>query len=159
MVNLQKSDTIAVIIMTIIGLIFFVMSMSVFKNLDASCPSSVIRDGWAIIQTLGACMIAAGISYFICVLFGGKCYTNIDTVRTSEVYIGIFGVFSLIIVGLCAIMLKEYESLSSTDKQNCDDNTNTTKKLTIFVTIMSGIGIIFSGSMLVKLHLEENMAV
>lgn len=156
MVNLQKSDTIAVIIMTIVGLIFFIMSISVFKNLDANCPSSALRDGWALIQALGACMVAAGASYFACVLFGGKCYTNSEDIRTSEVYIGIFGVFSLVIVGMCAVMVKDYQNLPPADKKNCDDKSATTKKLTMFVLVLSILGTIFSGSMLVKLHLEEN---
>jgi len=156
MANLQKMDTIAVIVMTAIGLIFFIMSMSVFKNLDANCPSSMLRNSWAIIQALGACMVAAGIAYFGCVLFGGNCYSNLDSVRTVEVYISIFGVFSLIIVGLCIGMLKQYGGLSAQDKKNCDDNSNTTKRLTTFVTVLSSIGILLAGGMLVKLHIEEN---
>ena len=129
MVNLQKLDTIAVICMSILGLVFFIMSISVFKNLDASCPSSMLRDG---------------------------CYTEIETTRTTEVYLGIFGVFSLVIVGLCAGMLKQYGDLSDDDKNECDDDSNTTKRLTTFVTIMASLGVVFTVSMLIKTHLEEN---
>ena len=156
MVNLQKLDTIAVICMSILGLVFFIMSISVFKNLDASCPSSMLRDGWALIQALGACMITAGIAYFACAIVGGKCYTEIETTRTTEVYLGIFGVFSLVIVGLCAGMLKQYGDLSDDDKNECDDDSNTTKRLTTFVTIMASLGVVFTVSMLIKTHLEEN---
>jgi hypothetical protein len=159
MLNLQKTDTIAVIIMTIIGVMFFIMSISVFKNLDASCPSSMLRDGWALIQALGACMVAAGVSYFVCVLFGGNCYSEMDNVRTSEVYLGIFGVFCLIIAGLCAGMIKEYGDLSAKDKSNCDDDSNTTKRLTMFVTVVSGLGVLISAGMLIKLHFDEKIAV
>ena len=159
MANLQKSDTIAVIGMTIVGLIFFLMSLSVFKNLDADCPSSMLRDGWALIQALGACMVAAGVSYFICVLFGSNCYSQVETVRTGEVYFGIFGVFSLIIVGICAGMLKEYADITDKDKAACDDNNSSTKRLTMFVTIMSAMGVIFSAGYLIKLHFEEKVVV
>ena len=157
MTNLQKSDTISVIGMTIVGLIFFLLSLSVFKNLDAGCPSSMLRDGWALIQALGACMAAAGISYFLCVLFGSDCYSKEDTIHTGEVYFGIFGVFCFIIVALCAGMLKEYGNLSAKDKGDCDDNSNTTKRLTMFVTIMSSMGVIFSLGYFIKLHFEFPM--
>jgi peptidoglycan biosynthesis protein MviN/MurJ (putative lipid II flippase) len=135
------------------------MSISVFKNLDASCPSSTLRDGWALIQALGACMVAAGASYFICVMINRNCYSQVETVRTGEVYFGIFGVFSLVIVGICASMLKEYGDISDKDKANCDDTKNTTKRLTMFVTIMSSMGVLFTGGYLIKLHFDEKIEV
>jgi len=153
MVNLQKLDTIAVIFMTIIGLIFFIMSISVFQNLDINCSSPMLRDGWAFIQALGASMIAAGISYFLC-NWKGQCYGDSDNSRTHLVYFCIFGVFFLIIIGICAGMINEYQNLSS--KKDCDDNNNTTKNSTIFVTIMSGICLIFCISIIIKTYIEHN---
>jgi membrane-anchored glycerophosphoryl diester phosphodiesterase (GDPDase) len=99
-------------------------------------------------------MVAAGLSYFLCVLSGKNCYSQADAVRTGEVYFGIFFVFSLIILGMCAGMLKEYGDISAADKSNCDDNKDTTKRLTMFVTVMSALGMIFAGGMLVKIHFE-----
>lgn len=156
MASLQKTDTISIIIASIIGITFFGLSLSVFKNLDANCPSSIIRNGWALIQAIGACMVAAGVSYFICVLFGGRCYENVDYVRTSEIYIAIFGFFFLVVLGICASMLKDYKDLKESEKDNCDDKSNTTQKSTIFITIISGLGLIFSIGYFIKLRLEEN---
>lgn len=155
MLTLQKLDTIAVSIMIIIGLIFFGMSISVFKNLDSTCPSSTLRDGWALIQALGACMVVAGISYFICVAFGEGCYKKVELVRTSEGYIGIFAVFFLIIIGVCSAMLKEYSTISPADIQNCDDSSHTTKRTTIIVTVVSGVGLLLSIGSLFKTYLNQ----
>lgn len=161
MVNLQKLDSVAVIIMIIIGLIFFFLSMSVFKNLDASCPSSTIRNGWSLIQTLGACMSVAGIAYFVCTN-SGDCYTDNQASRTIEVYLLIFGVFSLIMIGMCSAILKEYQGLSEQDKQNCEDKSKTTQRSTMFVLIMSALGLIFTGGIFIKIYLQnralENIA-
>lgn len=155
MSSLQKIDSIAIIIMSILGAVFFLMASFVFKNLDANCPSSALRNGWAFIQALGACMLVAGVSYFVCVLFGGNCYSSADSVRTIEVYFGIFAFFCLLIVGLCGGMLKEYSNLSPTDKNNCDDGKNTTKRSIMFVTVISGLGLLGSIGFFIKVHFEE----
>lgn len=144
MTTFDKINTIAVIIMCIVGFAFFGTSISVFQNLDASCPSKVIKIGWALIQMLGACMIAAGASYFICVLRSGQCYTSENIMKTGTIHFYVFAVLSLLITGISIAMLVEFGKLDDGDKSKCDNTSNTNKTLTIFITVMSTVGLISS---------------
>jgi hypothetical protein len=150
----KKLDSIAIGIASITGLIFFSTSATVFKNLDGSCSSGTVRNGWAIIQALGACMLVAGIAYFVCAIFGGKCYSDSGSVKTGETYVGIMIVFSLLTCGLAISMLVEYNKLSTDEQNECDDGSKTVKKMTILILVLSIIGIIISGSILVKLNFD-----
>jgi uncharacterized membrane protein HdeD (DUF308 family) len=147
-------DGMAVAIVVFFGIMFFGMSMSVFKNLDANCPSSSLRDGWAVIQALGALMITAGIYYFYCVVFN-NCYKNSDSIRTSEVYFGIFGLFFGIMAGICGSMLKNYKDLQDSNKQNCDDNSGTTKRLTTTVLVLCVIGFLGCSGMIARMFIRK----
>ena len=150
----KKLDSIAIGIASLTGLIFFSTSATVFKNLDGSCSSGTVRNGWAIIQALGACMLIAGIAYFICTIFGGKCYSESGASQTGETYVGIMIVFSLFTCGLAITMLVEYNKLSSDEQTECDDGSKTVKKMTVLILILSIIGIITSGSILAKLNID-----
>ena len=148
-------DGMAVAIVVFFGIMFFGMSISVFKNLDANCPSSTLRDGWAVIQALGALMITAGIYYFICVVFY-DCYRNSDSIRTSEIYFVIFGIFFGIMAIICGSMLKKYKDLQDDSEiQNCDDNSGTTKRLTTTVLVLCVIGFLGCSGMIARMFIRK----
>lgn len=169
MSNVQKIDAISIIIMSLIGIVFFSLATQAFQNLDADCPSSMIRNGFALIQALGACMAVVGCCYFICLrATKGGCYKGVDNIRTGEVSIAIFGFFFFVLLGICAGILKEYSKLSDTELLGCENkvldnktgkyyisDNRTTKKMAIGITIICGLGFIFCIGFFIKLRLEE----
>lgn len=157
MPKLPKVDSIGgLMLLSLIGLIFFIVSTRVFQNLQSSCPSSILRDGWSLIQALGAGLFALGISYFLCAI-NGSCYeggdNNSDS-NTAEVYMAFFSILFLVILIMCIAMLVQYSKLTDQEKSNCDSS-NTTKNMTIMVTVMSGFGLLASSGLLIHLNSSE----
>lgn len=151
----QKIDNIAILVMTILGVIFFAVATTAFKNIDVECPSKTIRNGWTVILTLGACMVVSGISFFACTLFSGAdCYHHSTSIRTLDVYFGFFLILGLFMVGMCSAMLDKYNKLSSTDLKSCDDGTSNKKKA-IMILVFSLLIVLFSSGILVKIHLSD----
>jgi len=155
MLRQQKIDNMAVIGISLLGLIFFIVACVAFKNIDVSCPSSIIRDGWTVILVLGACMLVAGISFFGCTLMSGdKCYKDSTSIRTLDTYFGIFILFGSFIIGICSAMLNKYSKMSATDLANCDNGT-TNKNYTIMILVFAILIVLFSGGVLARLHIED----
>lgn len=148
----QKVDNIAVIVGTILGLVFFSMASLAFQNLDVKCPSFTIRNGWVLIQVLGACMAMGGISFFFCTLRENKCYDG-DINRAIEVYFVLFGILGLIMLGICIVMILEYSKLRTLS--DCDNKNKMGKKSVIFISAISGLIVIFSIAFFVKVRMEE----
>jgi heme/copper-type cytochrome/quinol oxidase subunit 2 len=154
--DLSRLDVIAVIFMAIVGVTFFGMSITAYENFDASCPSKMIRMGWAVLQTLGACMIAAAASYFVCVMRSGTCYAEQNQDKTGKIHFILFGVLFLITLGTTIGMLIEYNRLSNADKNKCDNSSNNENRtLTILLLTVSVIGLLASLFFTVRIVKQE----
>lgn len=152
MVEFQTFDNIAVLAIIALGFIFFILASFAFKSIDSPCPRGIIRNGWTVIQVIGACMVTAGISFFICTLFGGKCYSNIRNVRTAEIYFGGFLVFGLVTLGMASSMINEYKEIGEKPEDKyCDNANKTNKKYLNVIIVLCSIMVVFSIGMLIWL--------
>lgn len=154
MITLQKLDNIAVIFMIILGIIFFILSVSVFKTLDNNCISKAVKTGWIFIQVFGVSMVMLGISFFICTLrSSASCYSGVSDTRSAEFYFATFGILALVIFGMSISIVAEYDKLSSDDKDICDPKGNM-KQIGSFIAGISGLVILVSVGFFVKIHME-----
>jgi hypothetical protein len=154
MITLQKLDNIAVIFMIILGIIFFTLSITVFKTLDNNCPSKTVKTGWIFIQVFGLSMVMLGVSFFICTLrSSASCYSGVSDTRSAEFYFATFGVLALVIFGMAISIVAEYDKLSSDDKGVCDPKGNM-KQLGTFIAGIAGLVIVISIGFFVKIHME-----
>jgi len=137
----QKFDNIAIAGASILGIILFIISVTAIKNVDVACSSSIIRNGWVVIMTLGACMLAGGVSFFMCTWGKGQCYGNTASgnttdVRTMDFYFIAYMVIGLFLIGLTGAMINRYNDLSSEEKKFCDDSEQN-KKYVIMVLVIA----------------------
>jgi len=151
----QKIDSIAVFVLGIVGAVFTLFSAGAFKNIDADCPSAIIRNSWTAILTIGACMITACIAFFVCTLLTGSCYSEMGGIRTADMYFGFFSVFNLVIIGLCSAILKEYGDLKKDKKTSCDDTSENNKKYIFVILILAGLSLLICGGFWIKDYLSE----
>jgi NAD/NADP transhydrogenase beta subunit len=150
----QTIDNIAVTVCTCIGAIFFIISLQAFKNLQADCKYAILRDGWTAILTMGSMMLTAGICFFICShSSGANCYAN-NSIRPTDFYLGIFLLFSLVILGIVGSMINVYKSASDEDLNDCDNNA-VNKKYLYFILVLTLLMAISCIVALFKIHFSQ----
>src|SRR3990167_9909440 len=114
----QKLDVVVMGIFGFLGLIFFVLTGKFFNNINSTCNDSTIRNGFIAIQVLSGCLFIAGLSYFIC-SWMSECYSVANNLRTSEMYLTIFLVIGVFILGISSAVYASYAKLKPKDAPAC----------------------------------------
>lgn len=155
----QKYDNIAMIAIIIISIFLFVCSCGALKNIDVSCPSSIIREGWTALLAISASLATAGFAFFICSFSkGAKCYEKSLFVRSTDVYFISFILIGIAVVIVSSAMVNRYSKdvITDQDKSSCGSREN--KKLAVITLVMACLIIVISGVMMVVDNLPEKEA-
>ena len=111
MVEKKVIDQLFMILFGVFGAMLFGVSANSFNVMKNTCTAPIIYNGMVTVMILGACLLTVALAYFFCNWKGGQCYSGEKAVGVSEFYLGIAGVFSLIMSILLAVMgskLKDY---------------------------------------------------
>jgi len=133
----ESVDQIFLAVGGVVGAIFTGISTDALQNLQAACPSPIIRNCWTAILVVGICMVLASILYFSCTLTNDTCYTQYGLRRSTEFYLGGFIFLGIILIIATSLMYKEFGKLDPAQSNLCDSPKN--KKYSIIVMVLSGI--------------------
>lgn len=147
------SANIIIICIVIFGFILFVMAQLAFENIQESCSDYFIKTGWLSLCVVGSCMIAAGVSYFICDRMG-ECSGSIKSIRSSELFISIFLMLCIFSMSISAVILSKYRDLNGRSKTWCDNGRGTTLTCTVITLVISAISCVILFILLLKRYTE-----
>jgi uncharacterized membrane protein len=91
------------LLLTLIGLTFFMFSVNAFQNLEVSRSPDIIRSGWLMILTLSACVVTAGVIFFFC---GMK--SSCEDFKNTHVFLYVFLVIGIVLIAMSSVMLSRY---------------------------------------------------
>jgi len=129
----MQIQNIVLIFICLLGITFFGMGISVSNKLKDDCPSSMIKNGWILIQTLGACMIASVFSFWLCIFRKGC--EDIDHTNTSLVSLGSLFLINVCIIGVSIGILVEIGKTKN--YSTLCDSSDTVKSSSIVVLVFS----------------------
>jgi len=109
-------DRINVSLILALGIILLLLSFRVFDAADASCSSSLIKNGWMIIAIIATMFMAGGIGYWLCNSKYQLCYSGVQ--NRSNIFSILLLIFSLMLVGVTFQMKNELKK--DEVKQTCN---------------------------------------
>jgi len=137
-------DSVFILIIGTIGLIFSGISVTTLTKVTSECDSSFIRNGWTGILCVGACMAMTAIMFFTCIL-SENCYTETGVKRNEISYLSGMLFLSIISIAICALMIKKYKEIEDDSQyQECGKNPGQTN----IIIILALSSIIFLGSII-----------
>lgn len=150
-------DSVFILIIGTLGLIFSGISVTTLTKVTSECESSFIRNGWTGILCVGACMAITAIMFFSCIL-SQNCYTETGVKRNEISYLAGMLVLSIISIVICTFMMKKYKEIEDDSQyEECGKNPGQTNVIIILaLSSIIFLGSIIGISLLAKKEKKEN---